>query len=64
MEKKLINMFNGFLLYLGVNDVGRNEIITRFIEQRPDREDLNLYRQFKKEFDRWNKTNGKAKENN
>lgn len=42
-------MFNGFYDYLrsvGYNDNGANEVIRRFDENRPDREDLYYLHQF------------------
>lgn len=43
-------MFNGFYDYLrsvGYNDNGANEVIRRLDENRPDREDLYYFHQFK-----------------
>ena len=47
-ESQLISLeeFYMFLRSKGLNENGAKEVINRFNENRPDREDLSLYKQF------------------
>ena len=45
MDKKA---FSDYLLSIGFNKIGADEVIKRFEEDRPDMNDLDLYKRFDK----------------